>query len=106
MEQPSVRVMKQTKRSEKEVDIRPMIYQWELGDSGIFLQLAAGSSENLKPDLVMDAFLKYAGISSQETVFMYHRLEMYADAGQGGERKLVTLESLGEEMSQTEGIKR
>lgn len=106
MEQPSVRVMKQTKRSEKEVDIRPMIYQWELRDSGIFLQLAAGSSENLKPDLVMDTFLKYAGISSQETAFMYHRLEMYADAGQDGERKLVTLESLGEEMSQTEGIKR
>ena len=55
--QSEIRVVKQTKRSEKEVDIRPLIYDWEFKDSGIFLKLAAGSSENLKPDLVMDTYL-------------------------------------------------
>ena len=28
----------------------------------------------------------------------YHRLEMYADVGSEGDRKLVTLESLGKEV--------
>ena len=51
--------MKKTKRSEKEVDIRPMIYDMHMEPSGICMQLAAGSENNLKPDLVMETFLKY-----------------------------------------------
>lgn len=123
MSMPEIRIVKQTKRSEREVDIRPLIYQWELRGDDIFLQLAAGSSENLKPDLVMEAFLNDAGIGAADTetvkngggtedagggyetgeerempVFSYHRLEMYADCGKDGERRLVTLEDLGEEL--------
>ena len=102
MEQNEIRVMKQTKRSEREVDLRPLIYD---------LRVAAGSSENLKPDLIMDTFLKYTGnisdkpeereevsgsshaLSAQS--FTYRRLEMYADTGKDEKRNLVTLESLG-----------
>ena len=62
------------------------------------LQLAAGSSQNLKPDLVMEAFCRYLGVSCDDTAFGYHRLEMYADAGEDGRRELVTLESLGWDM--------
>lgn len=98
MAQTEIRVMKQTKRSEREVDIRPMIYQWEIRDSAVFLQLAAGSVQNLKPDLVMDTFTRYLGIPCSDVTFGYHRLEMYADTGTEGNRKLVTLESLGREM--------
>ncbi len=104
MEQDVIRVMKQTKRSEREVDLRPLIYQWEFRDSSVFVQTAAGSTENLKPDLIMDAFLKYAAYPSDSTEplhpgsFVYRRLEMYADAGKDGTRQLVTLESLGEEI--------
>lgn len=63
----------------------------------IYLLLAAGSSENLKPDLVMETFLKYANISD-DVRFFYHRLEMYADESGNGERKLIPLENLGEEI--------
>ena len=42
MEQPEIRIVKQTKRSEKEVDIRPLIDRWEIRGEDIFLQLAAG----------------------------------------------------------------
>ena len=91
--QPEIRVIKQTKRSEKEVDIRPMIYAWEFRDESVFLKLAAGSTENLKPDLVMETFLSETGI--EEVTFAYHRLEMYADTGENGARNLVPLEDLG-----------
>ncbi len=112
--QSEIRVMKQTKRSEKEVDLRPLIYDWEFRDDSIFIRTAAGSTENLKPDLVMDTFLKYTGAVSEkadsaETAsgtaqalsaqsFTYRRLEMYADTGKDGKKNLVTLESLGGEI--------
>lgn len=105
--QSRIRIVKQTKRSEKEVDIRPMIYNREIRGNAVFMQLAAGSAQNLKPDLVMEAFCRYLdpGSDGQETgfrseAFQYHRLEMYADAGTDAERKLVTLESLGTEISE------
>lgn len=101
MEQPEIRVLKQTKRSEREVDIRPLIYRWEFRDDSVFLQTASGSVENLKPDLVMETFCTYMnqfGIKTDSLRFFYHRLEMYADCGENGERNLVTLESLGEDM--------
>ena len=105
--QSQIRIVKQTKRSEKEVDIRPMIYNWEIRGNSVFMQLAAGSAQNLKPDLVMEAFCRYLdpGPDGQKTdfnseTFQYHRLEMYADAGTAAERKLITLESLGKEIAE------
>lgn len=96
--QPEIRVIKQTKRSEQEADIRPMIYTAEVRGDRLFLKLAAGSSQNLKPELVMEAFCKFAGIDKTDLAFAYHRLEMYADAGSEGKRELVTLEALGNEI--------
>ena len=98
--QDEIRVVKQTKRSEREVNLRPLIYHWEFRGNNIYMKLAAGSTENLKPDLVMDAFLKTVLTDADEVFryFTYRRLEMYADVGEDGERKLVTLESLGEEI--------
>ena len=86
MAQREICVIKQTKRSEREEDIRPLIFRWEIQGENIWLQLAAGSRNNLKPDLVMDTFLSVCA-------------EMYADKGKDGERNLVSLESLGQEIS-------
>lgn len=100
MAQDKIRVIKQTKRSEREVDLRPLIYEWEFRDGSIFMKLAAGSTENLKPDLVTETFLKGICPESNEypRLFSYRRLEMYADAGGTDSRQFVTLESLGEEI--------
>ena len=99
MAQKEIRVVKQTKRSEREEDIRPLIFRWEIQRENIWLQLAAGSRNNLKPDLVMDTFLSVCAIPEDSVSFAYHRLEMYADKGKDGERNLVSLESLGQEIS-------
>lgn len=97
--QEEICVLKQTKRSEANVDIRPMIYRLEARENAIYMQLAAGSVKNLKPDLVMDAFFTFAKSRTNQEVrvpLAYHRLELYADMGNETERNLVTLESLGE----------
>lgn len=96
--QPEIRIIKQTKRSQQEVDIRPMIYEAEIRENELFLKLASGSVQNLKPDLVMEAFLRYARIEKEELAFSFHRLEMYAYAGSEKEQAFVTLESLGNEI--------
>ena len=96
-------VTKQTKRSEQETDIRPLIYQMELTKQGIYLQLAAGSAQNLKPELVMSALCRFAGIEEPSIAWPRRRLEMYADLASEPERaegirKLVTLEALGKDI--------
>lgn len=81
MNQPSICIVKKTKKSEKEVDIKPMIYQFEIRDDGVFMQVATGSVENLKPEVVMQAFAGYLGVDLDNVSFSHHRLEVYADEG-------------------------
>ena len=68
-----------------------------LGESN-FLKLAAGSVKNTKPELVMEAFFAFCGQEFQPLSLLIHRMEVYGDLGEEGERKLVSLEDLGEEI--------
>ena len=71
----------------------------EVEGEQLHLFLAAGSEENLKPDLVMDAFFKFLGTTKEETPVHYHRLEVYAKNPNDGKdtdmTQFVSLESLG-----------
>lgn len=95
--QPEIVVWKKTKRSEKEVDIKPMIYDFRMEPEGICLKLAAGSEANLKPDLVMETFLSF--IEEEGMKLHYHRREVYAKNPKGNKPEFVSLEALGWEMS-------
>lgn len=50
MEQEKITVIKKTKKSEKEVDIKPMIFEMKTCDEGVFMKLSQGSAANLKPE--------------------------------------------------------
>ncbi len=90
--QPEITVNKKTKKSEKEMDIRPYIYSAgfdrdayasETGHAepdpyGVYLRLCAGSVMNIKPGLVMEAFTKFLGAEYDPFVFHVHRMNMYA----------------------------
>lgn len=81
MEQDEINITKKTKKSEKEVDIKPMIYKFEIRDESVYMQVATGSVENLKPEVVMQALSQYLGVDLESVSFAHHRLEVYADAG-------------------------
>ncbi len=107
LEQSQIIVLKQTKRSEQEVDIRPLIYQFDLQENGIYMKLAAGSVKNLKPELVMSAFCHFAKIEEKNISYTWHRLEMYADLAPNDEkrkstRNLISLEALGKNIESSE----
>ncbi len=91
-------IVKKTKRSEAEVDLKPMLYKAELRDGGIFMQVACGSVNNLKPELVMEAFAKDADLELAPFALEVCRLEVYADLGDETTKKLVPLEELGEDI--------
>ena len=75
--QEQIPILKKTKRSEKEVVISPMILAIREQDEQIFMRLVTGSAENLKPQLVMEAFCNYLGYDYDPFAFQYHRLETY-----------------------------
>lgn len=91
-------ILKKTKRSEAEVDLKPMLYKAEIRDGGIFMQVACGSVNNLKPELVMEAFAKDAGMELAPFALEVCRVEVYADLGDETTKKLVPLEELGEDI--------
>ena len=78
MEQSEILIVKKTKKSEKEVDIKPMIYKLEVQNDGVYMRVATGSVENLKPELVMQAFCNYIGVEIEKVSFAHHRLDVFA----------------------------
>lgn len=90
--QPSIGIVKKTKKSEKEVDIKPMIYQFEVQDDSIYMLVATGSVENLKPELVMQAFCQYLGVDTDTVAFAHHRLDVYANIGTEDKKEFVSLD--------------
>lgn len=97
--QNEICVVKKTKKSEKEVDIRPMIYKLECRDGKIYMRVAAGSVQNLKPELVTEAFVRYLGMDAEEVTFTHHRLETFTESEDTeGKMILVPLDALGTEI--------
>ena len=92
MEQPTISIVKKTKKSEKEVDIKQMIYRLEVRGESVYMQVATGSVENLKPELVMEALCHYLGVDYETVSFSHHRLEVYANEGTEENKKFVSLD--------------
>lgn len=92
--QPHICIFKKTKKSETEMDIRPLILEDQVESSVFRLKLAAGSSQNLKPETVMTAFAEFCGHTLSPYALDIHRLDMYAQTETG----FCSLEALGEEI--------
>ena len=96
MNQPTISILKKTKKSEKEVDIKPMIYKFEVRDESVYMQVATGSVENLKPELVMQALCNYLGVDLETVSFAHHRLDVYANIGTEEKKEFVSLDQVKE----------
>lgn len=106
LSQNAICIVKKTKKSSKEIDIKPMIKAFAFTEKEfkekkgtvpkesvapvckngcrVYLKLAAGSEENLKPDLVLKSFYEYLKLPYEEFAFSFHRLELY-QKGEAGE---------------------
>ncbi|MCR4605713.1 MAG: TIGR03936 family radical SAM-associated protein [Eubacterium sp.] len=96
LDQDEIIIHKKTKKSERDVDIKPdiQIYAFDkeeftkktgtempelhpvyTGDS-IYLRLPAESGNTLNPDHVMSAFFSYIGAANQSASYAIHRIDM------------------------------
>lgn len=110
LERDCIVVSKKSKSGERDMDIKPYIYEASATDNDkipefmcedtvsascnclgtvhadiyapgvrFFFRLAAGSAVNIKPELVLEAFLEFCGIEYEELAFQIHRANMYSD---------------------------
>lgn len=81
--QPGIVVLKKTKKSEAETDIRPLIYEWQFDADARRLEMfvSAGSACNLKPELVLQALYEFAGYEFDPMQYVVHRIDMYTVKG-------------------------
>ncbi len=86
-----VMIVKKTKSKEELTDIKPFIYEISRHEDGIYMLLASGSKDNLKPELVVEALCNYADVVYNRYDYMIHRLETYM----GDKDSLETLLSAG-----------
>ena len=89
--QPSISIQKITKKGERQLDIRPYIHSLDAADGKVRMRVCAGSRDNLKPELVMEAFVTYLGEEYQAYALQINREELYAKNG-------CSLEELGEDI--------
>ncbi len=98
-DRPVLTVKKKTKKSEVEIDIKPYIYQLSVTGKGkdavVHMLVNASSSGNIKPGLVMDAFLREDGKELSEFALEIRREDTFTDTGEDGNRKLVPLDAVG-----------
>ncbi|MBQ7707343.1 MAG: DUF2344 domain-containing protein [Lachnospiraceae bacterium] len=77
MNKTSVEIIKKTKSKEVMSDIKPLIYEIKPYKEGIYMLLASGSKDNLKPELVIEALCNEADIEYNRYDYMIHRIETY-----------------------------
>ncbi len=92
---PSIMVMKKGKKTEKEIDIRPLIYEAYFDEENLVLRLSAGLDRNIRPELVMKAFADSTGREFRPFMFHINRDEVYSDRSKGKEHDFIPLIDLG-----------
>lgn len=75
-------VTKKTKKSEKEFDLKPFIFELSSQGNSVEMLVDASSSGNIKPSLVLEAFYKENGQVLGQFDYEITRLETYALKGQ------------------------
>lgn len=118
LEQPSIPIVKKTKKGVKEMDLKPYLYgisiesplketSWKemasdsperQGAGRIFMKLSAGSSVNIRPEQVIGAYYESLGQEYPTFAFQIQREEVYGDQGSDSCHRFIPLEEYGEEI--------
>lgn len=92
-----VLVTKKTKKSEKTIDLKQLVYSFHIlqpqerfcGKPAYYLHVCTGSTDNLKPELVLEAFYHFMGLEYDPFAFQIHRKDLYYTDTDGSVRPLL-----------------
>ena len=93
-------ITKKTAKSEKVLDLKKLVYrisveETESGRPAFSMCICTGSTDNIKPELVLSSIYEVCGLAYEPYAIQIHRSEVYASSEQG----FVSLLSMGEEIA-------
>lgn len=75
-------IEKKTKKGSREVDLKQSVHELRAeNNNSVFMKVNAGSSENIRPELVLAALYEFAGKELKEYTYITKRLEQYDEFG-------------------------
>lgn len=89
-----IEVLKKSKKNERIVDIKPLIYDFEINESYSDFLVSAGSVDNLKPELIYKVIFDKHGLEMPERPLNLIRQDMYT----GDKDNLISLNDIGTEI--------
>lgn len=87
----TVNIVKKTKKNEKEINIRPLVYDLKWKDSGLYMLVSSGSVDNIKPEHVLEALSEITGNVLDNKAVTIRRTDQYTRIGDD----LVSLDDIG-----------
>ena len=98
--QKNFTIIKKTKKSEREVDLKPLVYAFDVieedGKPAFYINVSTGSVDNIKPELLLASMYEKLGLEYNESAIAIHRKDVYALDEKSG--KKISLLDLGEEI--------
>ena len=96
---PEILVTKKTKKSEKVMDLKQLVYDFQVEEADgcpfFYLKVSTGSVDNVKPELLLEAFYRYLELPYNEMQFQIHRVDVYARKEDG---TLIALDEMGDDI--------
>ncbi|MCI5918317.1 MAG: TIGR03936 family radical SAM-associated protein [Roseburia sp.] len=90
-------VTKKTKKSEKVMDLKELVYDIHMitkdGQPAFYLNVCTGSTNNLKPEMVLEALFEKLGFTYDANAIQIHRLDVYAYLED--EKRYISLGEMG-----------
>lgn len=81
VEPKEVLITKKTKKSEKVMDLKRLVYDFKVSDvdgkPSFYLNVCTGSTDNLKPELVVESLFGAMGLVYDENAIQIHRKDVY-----------------------------
>lgn len=97
-ESREILVAKQTKKGERTMDLKKLIYELrvlpEEKQPVFYVKACAGSADNVKPELALKAFYRFLGAAYDPARVAIHRLDVYGLK----EGRMVSLSEMGEDI--------
>lgn len=92
--QSKIPYLKQSKKSEIQLDLKEGIYDFKIENQSIYMLLNASSSGNIKPSMIMSAFLKEFNMELPQNSISIFREDLF----QLNDNSLVSMGEIGEEI--------
>ncbi len=94
LEKNEINVIKKTKKSEKVVNIRPLIFDLHTEDDRLRMMISSGSVDNLKPELVINALMAPLEREFTSEELVMKRIDQYTSSPDG----FVSLDMIGKKI--------